>query len=216
MESHTARLAYRAGHREGSHSWLLLGAAGGGAPGQPGRQRTNTGQRCQLWRQCSLSRSSRPAHTHICTHTQTHTEATLCSGHRLGDGEEYISSPAEAAMGTAPRWTHPTHHGHRHTVHTHTHPTSQPYPGTDTPLCHTHTLTISPLASGTVIRPHHTCANSHNGLHPEPPSGFLNGIHLSTLPAGHHSCTHTAYSVTPGCMEQSKAQTCLLGGSLSR
>lgn len=67
-----ARLAYRAGQRgqpQLAATWSCWGRGTGPARH---RQRTNTGQRCQLWRQCSLSRSSRPAHTHTCKHTQTH------------------------------------------------------------------------------------------------------------------------------------------------
>ena len=91
--------------------------------------------------------------------------------------------------------------------------------GTDTAESHSRPLTISPPSSGTRHTAlSHACASIHDGLHPEPASGPLTGIHLSTLPAGRHSCTNTAHLVPAWVYKQSEAPgtwACWLGGPLS-
>lgn len=183
--------------REGSPSWLLLGAAGGGAPGQPGTDRGQTDRPEVSALETVQPQQELKASSHAHANTQTHTHRgnpILRTPFRGGGRRHFLAcrgSHRDSTQVDTPHtpWTQ--------THSTHTHPAFQPYTGTDTPLRHTHTLTISPFASGMVTRPHHTCADSHDCLHPEPPSGFLNGIHLSTLPAGHHSYTNTQHTRSP-------------------
>lgn len=142
-----------------------------------------TGQRCQLWRQKPQASS----YTHENTHTHMGRPYPQNS---LGEREESTSSPAQAAMETTPG-RHIPHVMDRHSIikqiYMYTHILHPSHTRALTPLCVT--LTPSHHFPTCIRQSHmstsHVCANTHDGLHPEPPSGFLNGIHLSTLPAGH-------------------------------
>lgn len=145
------------------------------------------------------------------TRANTHRGATLSVGHPSGQGEECTSSPAQAAMGTAPPGTHPTRGGHRHTAaptgYVDTHPASQPHTGTDTLPRHMQALSPLPRQlQARVTRPRHTCVQTPMAVFTQsPPGGSLEGIHLSTLAAGRHSRTDTQHAQSPpGCRSQAR------------
>lgn len=125
-----------------------------------------------------------------CKHTHTHMGQPYPQD-SLGEREKSTSSPAQAAMGTAPG-RHIPHIMDRHTApstrYVYMYILHPSHTRALTPLCVT--LTPSHHFPTCIRQGHmstsHLCANTHDSLHPELPSGFLNGIHLSTLPAGHH------------------------------
>ena len=148
----------------------------------------------------ALTAQPRPAHTHVRTQADTHRGVTLSVGCPRGEGEEGGSSPARQAR--QPWGRHPRGHTSRvmDADTQHRRPATgiriactPVIHGTDTPESHSRPLIISPPSSATRHTAlSHACASIRDGVHPEPASGPLTGIHLSTFPAGHHSHTNTA------------------------
>lgn len=197
----------------------------GWAPGQPGTERRKdkwTSRRVQHSLDSTAKASS---HTHADTgkHTQRRDPLRRRPWGGWGRKDTLTCQASRQPWGQHPRGhtsrvtdADTQHHRPATGIHTACTPVIH---GTDTAESHSRLLTISPPSSGT----HHTalshaCASIHDGLHPEPASGPLTGIHLSTRPAGRHSCTNTAHLVPAWVYKQSEAPgtwACWLGGPLS-